>query len=252
DTQSGAIRAIGGGRNREAGGFNMAIQAKRQPGSVIKPILDYGPAIEYLNWSTYQQVANDGPFETAGSSPVTNWNDEYGGNVSARYALMQSLNVPTLHALEEVGIGQATTFAEGLGVPIPEDGLNIRDGIGGSKLSMSTLDMAGSYAAFGNDGIYNEPYAVTSVVFSDGREETLTPEPVAAMSDATAYMITDMLRSVVESGTGTAANISGLPVVGKTGTTDNNVDSWFAGYTTNYTVSVWTGYEDSTRSIPSG
>ncbi|MBU5594207.1 PBP1A family penicillin-binding protein [Amphibacillus sp. MSJ-3] len=251
DTKTGAIQAIGGGRNRETGGFNMAIQAKRQPGSAIKPILSFGPAIEYLNWSTYQQIDNSGPFEIAGSSEVKNWNSEYGGHVSARYALQQSLNVPTLHTLEEVGIAQATEFAEGIGVPIPEDGLNIRDGIGGSKLSMSALDMAGAYSAFGNDGIYNEPYAVTKVVFGDGREENLKSDPVAAMSDATAYMVTDMLRSVVQNGTGAAANIPGLPMVGKTGTTDNNVDIWFTGYTTNYTVAVWSGYEDSTRSVPS-
>ncbi|WP_440895703.1 PBP1A family penicillin-binding protein [Amphibacillus sp. Q70] len=250
DTKTGAIQAIGGGRNRQSGGFNMAIQAKRQPGSAIKPILSFGPAIEYLNWSTYQQIENSGPYEMAGSSAVRNWNGEYQGNVSARYALQQSLNVPTLHALEEVGISQATTFAEGIGVPIPEDGLNIRDGIGGSKLSMSALDMAGAYSAFGNEGIYNEPYAVTKVVFGDGREENLKSEPVAAMSDATAYMVTDMLRSVVESGTGSSANIPGLPMVGKTGTTDDNVDVWFSGYTTNYTIAAWTGYEDSTQPVP--
>lgn len=252
ETNTGAIQAIGGGRNREIGGFNMAIQAKRQPGSVIKPILSFGPAIEYLNWSTYQPIKNDGPYEVTGSKPVKNWNDEYGSNVSARYAMQRSLNVPTLHTLNEVGIGQATEFAEKLGLTIPSDGLNIRDGIGGSKLSVSALDMAGAYSAFGNAGIYNEPYAVTKVIYGDGREESLTPDPVAVMSDATAYMVTDMLRSVVQNGTGTAANISGLPMVGKTGTTDSNVDSWFAGYTTKFTISVWTGYTDSTRSIPSG
>ena len=251
ETSTGAIQAIGGGRNREAGGFNMAIQAKRQPGSVIKPILSYGPAIEYLNWSTYQQISNAEPYEVAGSKPVKNVTNEYGGNVSARYALQHSLNVPTLHTLNEVGIGRATEFAAQLGLPIPADGLNIRDGIGGSKLSVSALDIAGAYSAFGNAGIYNEPYSVTKVIFGDGREESLKPNPVAVMSDATAYMVTDMLRSVVQNGTGTRANISGLPMVGKTGTTDSNVDSWFAGYTTNFTVSIWTGYTDSSRSIPS-
>lgn len=252
DTKTSAIRAIGGGRNRQAGGFNMAIQAKRQPGSVIKPILSFGPAIEYLDWSTYEQIQNTGPYEVTGSSSVTNHNGEYGGNVSARYAMQHSLNVPTLHTLDAVGLNQARVFAEALGVPIPEEGLSIRDGIGGSRLSVSALDMAGAYAAFGNAGIYNEPHAVTRVVFGDGREERLSPEPVAAMSDATAYMVTDLLRSVIVSGTGTGANISGLQVVGKTGTTDNNVDAWFSGYTTNYTIAAWTGYEESTRSIPTG
>src|SRR5690625_7493602 len=82
-----------------------------------------------------------------------------------------SLNVPTLHTLNEVGIGPATEFAEQLGIPIPDEGLNIRDGIGGSKMSTSALDIAGAYSAFGNAGIYNEPHAVREVIFGDGREE---------------------------------------------------------------------------------
>ncbi|WP_067836439.1 penicillin-binding protein 1A [Amphibacillus sediminis] len=255
DTSTGAIRAIGGGRNREIGDFNMATQAKRQPGSSIKPILDFGPAIEYLNWSTYHQLNNDAPYEVAGSSPIRNWNNQYQGYVSARYALQLSLNVPAVKALEEVGLGQASEFAERLGMPIPEDGINIRDGIGGSKLSVSSLDMAGAFSAFGNGGIYNEPYTVTEVIYSDGRSESLKSDPIVAMSDATAYMITDMLKSVVttEPGTGRTANVPGLPLAGKTGSTDDNVDIWFAGYTTNYTIAVWTGYhENATRSVPTG
>src|SRR5690625_7634597 len=100
--------------------------------------------------------------------------------------------------------------------------------------------------------MYNETHEIREVIFGNGREKSLKPEPRAVMSDATAYMVTDMLRTVIQSGSGTSANISGLPVVGKTGTTDAYVDSWFAGYTTEYTISIWTGYEDSTRSIPSG
>ncbi|SDB90989.1 penicillin-binding protein 1A [Pelagirhabdus alkalitolerans] len=254
DTQSGAIRAIGGGRNRQAGGFNMALQAKRQPGSAIKPILDYGPAFEDLNWSTYQQIDNSEPYPISGTDQsVRNHNDQYGGTVSARYGMQQSLNVPALHALEEVGLSRAAEFASSLGVPIPENGLSIRDGIGGSTLSMSTLEMAGAYTPFGNNGIYNEPYAVTEVVFSDGQSETLRSEPTAVMSDSTAYMITDMLKTVVNSGTGTSASISGLPIAGKTGSTNDYVDVWFSGYTTNYTIAAWSGYqEDSSRSVPQG
>ncbi|SEN44226.1 penicillin-binding protein 1A [Amphibacillus marinus] len=252
DTQSGAIRAVGPGRDREVGGFNMAIQAKRQPGSAIKPILDYGPAIEHLNWSTYEQINNSAPYEIAGSDKVVrNWNDEYSNRVSARYGMQWSLNVPALEALDAVGIGTATEFAESIGVPIPENGLTIGDGIGGSTLGMSALDMAGAYTAFGNGGIYNEPYAVREVEFHDGTTQSLKSEPVAVMSDATAYMITDMLKTVVQSGTGTSASVSGLPIAGKTGSTDDNVDIWFSGYTTNYTIAVWSGYhESSTRSVP--
>lgn len=253
DTTSGAIRAIGGGRNREAGGFNMAIQAKRQPGSVIKPIIDYGPAIEYLNWSTYHQINDDAPYEVATTDPIRNWNDQYQGWMTMRYALQWSLNVPAAKTLEEVGLSQAQTFAEGLGIEFGtgENAINIRDSIGGARTDVSSLQIAGAYAAFGNEGIYNEPFAVTKVVFSDGHTEDLKPSPIAAMSDSTAYMITDMLKTVVQSGTGTSAQVSGLPIAGKTGTTTGNVDVWFAGYTTNYTISVWSGYpESNSRSVP--
>src|SRR5699024_9119892 len=112
----------------------------------------------------------------------------------------------------------------------------------------SPLQLAGAFSAFGNEGIYTEPYAVTKVEFPDGSVVDLTPESEAVMSDYTAYMITDMLKGVLTSGTGTRANIPELPVAGKTGSTNpdgksgvNN--SWFAGYTTNYSIAIWTGYE---------
>lgn len=251
-TNTGAIRAIGGGRNRENNnGWNYAYQGDgRQAGSAIKPILDYGPAIEYLNWSTYQQINDDAPYETTGADPIRNWNDKYQGWMSIRYALQWSLNVPALKTLDEVGLAQAQGFSEGLGIEYPNE-INIRDGIGGAKNNVTPLDIAGAYSAFGNEGIYNEPYAVTKIVYDDGSSEDLKSEPVAAMSDSTAYMITDMLKSVVQSGTGTVANVSSIPMAGKTGTTNNNADVWFAGYSTNYTISVWSGYpETNERAVP--
>lgn len=246
DTTSGAIRAIGGGRNRENNnGWNFAYQGDgRQAGSAIKPILDYGPAIEYLNWSTYQQINDDAPFATTGADPIRNWNKKYQGWMSIRYALEWSLNVPAVKTLDEVGLSQAEGFAEGLGLKF-EDGLNIRDGIGGAQNGFTPLEIAGAYAAFGNEGIYNEPYSVTKIVYDDGSTDNLKPEPISAMSDATAYMVTDMLKSVVQSGTGTVANVSGLPMAGKTGTTDNNANVWFAGYTTNYSIAIWSGHSEN-------
>ncbi|WP_182199382.1 penicillin-binding protein 1A [Paraliobacillus salinarum] len=250
DTTSGAIRAIGGGRNRENNnGWNYAFQGDgRQAGSVIKPILDYGPAIEYLNWSTYHQINDDAPYELKGTGgkSVKNWNNKYQGWMSARYALQWSLNVPALKTLEEVGISKAAEFAEGIGIKL-KDNPTITEGIGGGDSSATPLQMAGAYSAFGNEGVYNEPYSVTEIVYSDGQSEKFKSEPKAAMSDATAYMITDMLKDVVNSGTGTRAKVSGLPMAGKTGTTNledgpGSPDAWFAGYTRNYSIAVWSGY----------
>ncbi|MCZ0701889.1 penicillin-binding protein 1A [Natronobacillus azotifigens] len=246
DTQTGAIRAIGGGRNRQAGDWNYAIQGDgRQPGSAIKPIISFGPAIEHLNWSTYEQINDDAPFEVTGTDPIRNWDRNNHGWMTARRALEQSYNVPSAKALDAVGLSQAQAFAEGLGIKFYDDQINIRDAIGGTETGVTPLQMAGAYSAFGNAGIYNEPYAVSEVVFPDGHKESFRSTPEAAMSDSTAYMITDMLKTVVSSGTGTAANIPGLPVAGKTGTTDNNSNVWFAGYTTNYSISIWAGYPDS-------
>lgn len=249
DTQNGAIRAIGGGRNREKGDYNYALDIKRQPGSNIKPITVYGPAIENLKWSTYHQINDDKPYEIKGSEQtVRNYTRTYQGWVSIRKALAESLNVPALKTLEEVGIDKAQPFAESLGYEFTDDKMYIGDAIGGTDSGTNPLEIAGAYRAFANEGIYNEPYSVTKVVFPGGKEVDTKPEPKPVMSDSTAYMVSDMLKTAITEGTGTNANIPGLPVAGKTGTTnkdgiDGAVDSWFSGYTSNYTISVWTGYE---------
>ncbi|MGM8365374.1 PBP1A family penicillin-binding protein [Virgibacillus sp. W0181] len=255
DTKTGAIRAIGGSRNNEnVDGWNYAYNDQgRQAGSTFKPLLAYGPAIEYEKWSTYHQLNDDKPYKI-GDIEFRNHNRRYQGWMSARYALKHSLNVPTLKTADEIGLDRVKTFAEGLGIDFYDDNINIGDVIGGSTTNSTPLELAGAYSAFGNEGIYNEPYTVTKVEFPDGSSVDLKPESKAAMSDYTAYMVTDMLKSVVKDGTGTNANIPGLHVAGKTGTTNledkkgaNN--SWFAGYTTNYTISVWTGYDDHKRII---
>ncbi|MBO8154990.1 MAG: PBP1A family penicillin-binding protein [Bacillaceae bacterium] len=255
DTKTGAIRAIGGGRNGKDGigaDWNYATDGDgRQPGSTMKPLLDYAPAIEKLNWSTYHQI-KDEKYTYSTGDPIRNWNDSYKGWMSMREALRDSINVPALKALQEVGLDYAENFIKQLGIDIPEKGIVEADAIGGGRIHVTPLEMAGAYASFGNQGIYNEPYAVRKVVLQNGKTIDFTPDPVVAMSDYTAYMITDMLKTVVTRGTGTQAYISGLPVAGKTGTTnrgDKTPDSWFNGYTTNYTISIWTGYPDE-RNIP--
>ncbi|MDQ0161575.1 PBP1A family penicillin-binding protein [Aeribacillus alveayuensis] len=254
DTETGEIRAIGGGRNQPIGGFNYAVDTKRQPGSTIKPILDYGPAIEYLKWSTYHQI-EDAPYTYSNGTPINNYDNRYKGWMSIRQALADSRNIPALKALQEVGLDRAKEFAEGLGIKLDE--ISEAYAIGGFKEGVSPLQMAGAFSAFGNNGIYIKPHAVKKVELADGTVIELSPEPVEAMSDYTAFMITDMMKSVVQYGTGTRANVAGLHIAGKTGTTNftpeekqkYNVpkggakDSWFVGYTPKYTAAVWTGFE---------
>ncbi|QKY69182.1 penicillin-binding protein 1A [Lentibacillus sp. CBA3610] len=258
DTETGAIRAIGGARGGvENDGWNFATDISRQPASTFKPIIDYGPAIEHEQWSTYHQLNDDGPYDIAGSDArINTWAGQYYGWVSMRYALEQSLNVPAAKTLEEIGYGTAKEFAENLGISIGDTDMGITDAIGGGQIGTNPLELAGAYRAFGNGGIYNEPYAVTEVEFPEsGRTVDLTPEPEAAMSESTAYMITDMLKTAITEGTGTDANVPGIPDAGKTGTSthdevEGSPDSWFSGYTTNYTISVWTGYNDNSITLP--
>lgn len=257
DTNNGAIRAIGGSRNNQGiDGYNYAIRGGQQPGSTAKPIIAYGPAIEYNKMSTYQQINDDEPYKIAGSEQtIRNWNRKYSGWMTARQALSKSLNVPAVKTLEETGYSNAKKFAKGLGINFHDDKITIGDAIGGTKTRVTPLQLAGAYRAFGNEGIYNDPYAVTKVEFPDGKTVELKPEPKEAMSDYTAYMITDMLKTAITEGTGTLANIPGLDVAGKTGTTsledvEGSPDSWFSGYTTNYTISIWTGYPKERKPLP--
>lgn len=250
DTKTGEVRAIGGSResNTEVQrGFNYATQMKRQPGSTAKPIMAYGPVIENLKWSTYEQI-NDEEIELNGKV-FKNWDNQFHGNVSMRTALQWSYNIPAIKAMQEVGADEAKKFAGKLGIYLDE--VFPSYAIGGFEYGVSPLELAGAYSAFGNEGVYNEPHTVRKIVYMDGKEKNLQPKSVQAMSDYTAYMITDMLKTVVTAGTGDMANIPGLPLAGKTGTNElpddiygyGVTDAWFAGYTTQYTAAVWTGYD---------
>ncbi|MCY7835673.1 PBP1A family penicillin-binding protein [Bacillus haynesii] len=254
DTKTGEIRAIGGGRNRNAGDWNYAVDEKRQPGSTIKPILDYGPVIENKKWSTYEQI-KDEPYKYSTGQEIRNYDGNYKRWMSIREALADSRNIPALKAFQAAGKDNVLNFAKGLGLSIDKDELHESYAIGGFGNGVSTLQMAGAYSAFGNNGYYNEPHTVTAVEFNDGTKLDLTPESKAAMSDYTAFMMTDMLQTAVQTGTGRAAQVPGVTVAGKTGTTNFEEadikkyginpkgarDSWFVGYTPQYTAAVWTG-----------
>ncbi|MTW86048.1 PBP1A family penicillin-binding protein [Virgibacillus dakarensis] len=252
DTKTGAIKAVGGGRHFEAIGYtNYGSDVQNQPGSTIKPILDYGPAIEYLKWPT-SHVLRDEQYQYSDGTPINEWDNEYWGDITMRRALEWSRNIPALKAFQAVGKDQAQEFASGLGINI--DPIYESAAIGGFD-GVSPLQMAEAYAAFGNGGTYHEPFTVKKIVFPSGKEWKPEPKSHDAMHDYTSYMITDMLKTVISSGTGTQANIPGIPVAGKTGSTnipqeiqdqyglgDGLLDSWFVGYTPQYSLAVWTGY----------
>lgn len=259
DTQTGAIKAIGGGRNYQFG-FNYANSLDRQPGSTIKPIVDYGPAIENEQWSTGHAIVDKPTTYTGTNIAVNNIDMNYLGTLTMRQALYMSRNTTAVQALQEVGTEKAQKFAENLGMK-PKNGLVESDALGGGEISTSPVKLAGAYAAFGNDGVYNTPHAIEKIVYRDGvSSKSYKPKSKVAMSDYTAYMITDMLRDVVgdnPGASGTRANIPSIDMAGKTGTTnysddelqryglrsDSVPETWFAGYSTEYTIAVWSGYE---------
>lgn len=260
DTKTGAIRAIGGGRDYGGRGYNFAEDlTTRSPGSTMKPLLDYGPAFEYLKWSTGQTIVDEKITYTGTKQSVSNWDNKYLGKMTVREALYTSRNVPAVKTLQAVGTDQAKQFISKLGI----DAKNVyeSDAIGGGDITISPIQMAASYAAYGNNGVYNDPHAVIEIVYRDGSKKSYDNESTVAMQDYTAYMVTDILRDVVSNKPGASAsraNVSGLDIAGKSGTTnysnddfaklnlpDSAVpDSWFAGYTTNYSIAIWSGYND--------
>ncbi|SDY88632.1 penicillin-binding protein 1A [Evansella caseinilytica] len=259
DTKTGEVLAIGGFREPAEGvrSWNWATNPRRSPGSSIKPILDYGPAVDKFKWSTYQQLVDE-PHTYSDGTPVNNYDRQYLGTISMRKAMETSRNVPAVKAFQEVGIEDAKKFGEQLGLELDE--IQEAYSIGGFATGVSSFQMAGAYGAFGNNGVYNEPHTVTKIEFLDGHVIDLTPEPVVAMNDYTAFIVTDVMKTVVEGseGTGRLAAVPGVPIAGKTGSSNyseeekqkyniqNGIkDSWFVGYSTELTASVWTGYANN-------
>ena len=259
DVNTGAIQAVSGGRNQNVQlGLNRASTLERSIGSTMKPMSVYGPAIEYLDYSTGTLVVDE-EYSYSDGSEINNYDNEYNGDQTIREALVDSRNIPALKTFQEVGADNAFSFLQKLGITITNDDqeyLVESNAIGGVA---TPIQLSAAYAAFANGGTYYEPYTVQSVTTAEGEEFTFEPNGTEAMKESTAYMITDMLKDVITEGTATNAQISGLPQAGKTGTTNytddelaavggTNVpyaapDAWFAGYSTSYSISVWVGYD---------
>ncbi|MBM6811790.1 PBP1A family penicillin-binding protein [Limosilactobacillus reuteri] len=251
DPHNGQIIAMLGGRHtgNVVYGLNRAVQSNRSSGSTAKPLMDYGPAIEYLQWPTFKSIA-DTRFVFPGTNTVLHdFDKKYKGNMTMREALVQSRNVPAIRALQAVGIKRATSFLDGLGISQKQPH-TLQNGI---ALYISPLQVSAAYAAFANGGTYYKPYYISSITTQDGSVKQFNPKGKRAMNKATAYMITDMLKGVFtdSQGSATDARLDGVNQAGKTGTTNypgnssqsGVMDSWMAGYTKNYSIAVWTGYD---------
>ena len=269
DVNTGKVIAQLGSRHQSSNvsfGTNQAVETNRDWGSTMKPITDYAPALEHEEYTSTAATTTDAPYNFPHSStPVYNWDRSYYGSMSITYAIQQSRNVPAVKALEKVGLKQAKKFLNGLGIDYPEmvyaNAISSNTSDSSNKYGASSEKMAAAYAAFANGGTYYKPSYVSRVVFSDGTTKEFESEGTRAMKATTAYMMTDMMKTVLLSGTGTNAAISGIYQAGKTGTSnyaDNEIgkltknaysnivtpDELFVGYTPEYAMAVWTGYSN--------
>lgn len=286
DSETGKILAIGNGRNvnnrsnDNVDQYNYATQIKRQPGSTAKPLFDYGPGIEYNNWSTYE-LFDDAPYSYSNGRSIKNWDGKYFGTITLRRALSTSRNIPALKAFQKVDNKKIRKFVTSLGIT-PEvcnsgykydkekdlcinktdssdtqNPLTLHEAHSiGAFTGVSPLEMSAAYAAFSNGGYYNEPYTVEKIVFRQTKKEvTHKSTKTQVMSDATAFMISSVLQDVSLTG-GTPKNVAC-----KTGTTnfdDNTMksyrmpndairDSWVIGYSTKTVIGMWYGYDNFTK-----
>ncbi len=272
DTQNGEIISIGGGRtiNGEYPLQNYGAFYARQPGSTSKPIVDYGPAIEYLGWSTYHRLVDKKMTYSDGKNSVNNSTNTFLGEMPISEALARSVNTIAVQTFQAVakseGVGKIENFMQSLGLA---DSSNINEAyaIGGWKDGTTTLELSGAYAAFGNGGTYNEPHAIRNIEIPKsskyyqeyGDKYEYQYESHKAMSSSTAFMITKML-SPNSYGNITSFMAAGLPDEAiKSGTTnwDTNSfgiqeglprDKWVAGYNSNITTIVWSGYDGKDES----
>ena len=260
DNKTGAIRAINGGRKQTTLlGYNRATDNSRSTGSTIKPIIDYGPAIEYLNYSTGQTIVDQRTTYSNGVE-LNNWDFDYKGSMTLRTALVYSRNTTALQTFKAVGETNIKSFLKNLDIQITNDGKDYLVESNSIGADISPIKMAAAYATFANYGTYSKPYTVSKVTTRDGQEYEFKPEQKQAIKDSTAYMITDVLKDSFKYGFATQVAIDGLPTAAKTGSSNDTTeqklaigaseyeniipDSWFIGYSTDYTISVWTGYDN--------
>lgn len=262
DVNTGAVIAIGAGRNRTTSqSFNFATQARRQPGSTAKPLFDYAPGIEFENWSTYQ-LFTDEKWSYTNGPEVNNWDNKYSGLMTMKSALAVSRNIPALKAFQSLNKSKILEFVTSLGIePEVENGfLHEAHAIGGFT-GVSPLQMAVAYASFANGGYYIEPYTITKIeIRSTGEVFEYKHQKNRVMSEATAYLMNNMLVYAVNNGFNGGAKLSGVQVAAKTGTSNYSKeyvkekglsssinDLWTVAYTPEHSIALWYGYERASK-----
>ncbi len=248
DVKTGAVRAIVGGREYTVlRGLNRATQLRRQPGSALKPLAVYAPALEYFGYTT-ASVLKDEPTDFGGYKP-RNSGDAYYGSVTVRTALQYSLNVSTVALMQQIGVEAARNYLIKTGIPLDRRDSNLSLALGSLTYGVSPMQLAAAYAPFANQGYYNAPYFIEKI--TDNKNQVLyqhKPDPQRVLSVQNAYLMTSLLQTVTSSGTGAKLSGAGTPVAGKTGTVNmqggGTRDIWMATYNTEITTAVWMGFDN--------
>lgn len=251
---TGGINALVGGRGEHTfRGFNRATQLKRQPGSTMKPLAVYTPALEQ-GYDVFDKL-QDSPIDINGYKPM-NYDRRFRGAVTMYEAVEDSLNVPPVWLLNKMGLKYGINAVERFGIPLTEQDYNPSLALGGLNEGVSPLLMAQAFSVFPNNGIMVEAHSIQKIEDADG--ETIAKwknKAVQVTDQKVAQKMTFMLQGVVENGTGTRAQVEGLDVAGKTGSTqlpfaitNGTKDHWFVGYTPDIVGAVWLGYDKTDES----
>ena len=244
DVRTGSVRTMVGGKDFSQNEFNRAVQSRRQPGSAFKPIV-YAAALD--KGFTPASLINDSPVvypsgQNGQPWKPENYDGEYHGPTSLRKALTNSVNVVTVKILERIGVNYVVNYAHNLGVKSPL-AADLTLALGSSGVSL--LELVRAYAAFPSLGALLDPVFITRIVDREGVVlEQNRPRMIQVISSQTAYLMTSILQSVVEEGTGRKVSALRYPCAGKTGTTNEFRDAWFIGYTPDLIAGVWVGFDD--------
>lgn len=248
-TSEGDVVAMIGGRGEKVinRGLNRATQSKRQPGSSIKPLTVYAPAIEYGLVNPYS-IIDDAPVnDLNGKAYPKNYYAGYRGLETVKEAVRVSANAPAMRVLDMIGVDRSFAFGKtnlGLSSLVESDRARAPLALGGLTYGVTPIEMTAAYVPFANKGVYVKPRTYTKVLDANGDiliDNKKIEEVV--MSEKTVYYMNDLLTNVMKNGTGTPARINNMPSGGKTGTTDDDNDRWFVGYTPYYVSAVWLGFD---------
>ena len=256
DTHTGAILAMIGGRDYTTRrGLNRATQMRRQPGSALKPLAVYGPALE-LGYTPASVLLDEKT--SFGNYTPRNAGDRYYGLVTMRTAVRNSLNTTAVRLLEEIGMDASVRYLRKLGIPVQESDRNLSLALGSMTYGVTPVELAAAYVPYANGGTFYSPHCVNRICSADGNilyERNEQGNQV--MTAQNAYLMTSLLQSVITNGTGTRLLAANTPLAGKTGTvsmTGGNRDIWMAVYNSEISVAVWMGFDqtDANHKLPNG